>query len=98
MWTPKRLPEEIEGTTYHLQTAPELHGGFRWNTHAITHIYVCATSDISVFSSDGSACGSDGSAELTDEHNRTSILYQLIFELPEVNRDTLSFLILHLHK
>lgn len=36
--------------------------------------------------------------ELPCGDHRTSILYQLVSELPQVNRDTLAFLLLHLHK
>lgn len=36
--------------------------------------------------------------ELNYEDHRTSILYQLVSELPNANRDTLAFLLLHLHK
>eukprot|EP00066_Takifugu_rubripes_P026739 XP_011616005.1 PREDICTED: rac GTPase-activating protein 1-like [Takifugu rubripes] len=37
-------------------------------------------------------------SELTCGDHRTSILYQLVSALPNVNRDTLAFLLLHLHK
>uniref|UniRef100_H3CDT8 Si:ch1073-416j23.1 n=1 Tax=Tetraodon nigroviridis TaxID=99883 RepID=H3CDT8_TETNG len=37
-------------------------------------------------------------SEVTYEDQRTSLLHQLISELPKVNRDTLAFLLLHLHK
>ncbi|XP_037533602.1 rac GTPase-activating protein 1 [Nematolebias whitei] len=33
-----------------------------------------------------------------DEDNRTALLYRVISELPKSNRDTLAFLMLHLHK
>lgn len=36
--------------------------------------------------------------ELADEDNSTAIMYQAIAELPKANRDTLAFLLLHLHK
>ncbi|XP_078019645.1 rac GTPase-activating protein 1 isoform X2 [Epinephelus lanceolatus] len=37
-------------------------------------------------------------SELADEDNRTAIMFQAIAELPKTNRDTLAFLMLHLHK
>uniref|UniRef100_A0A3B4UR88 Si:ch1073-416j23.1 n=1 Tax=Seriola dumerili TaxID=41447 RepID=A0A3B4UR88_SERDU len=37
-------------------------------------------------------------SELTDEDNSSAIIYQAIAELPKANRDTLAFLMLHLHK
>lgn len=37
-------------------------------------------------------------SELTDEDNSTAVMYQAIAELPKANRDTLAFLMLHLHK
>ncbi|XP_068161513.1 rac GTPase-activating protein 1 isoform X2 [Antennarius striatus] len=37
-------------------------------------------------------------AEVADEDNSAVILYQAIAELPQTNRDTLAFLMLHLHK
>ncbi|XP_019115359.1 rac GTPase-activating protein 1 isoform X3 [Larimichthys crocea] len=37
-------------------------------------------------------------SELADEDNSAAILYQAIAELPKANRDTLAFLMLHLHK
>uniref|UniRef100_UPI0037E7D5C4 rac GTPase-activating protein 1 n=1 Tax=Semicossyphus pulcher TaxID=241346 RepID=UPI0037E7D5C4 len=37
-------------------------------------------------------------SELNDEDNSTAIMYQAIAELPKANRDTLAFLMLHLHK
>ncbi|XP_050923731.1 rac GTPase-activating protein 1 [Lates calcarifer] len=37
-------------------------------------------------------------SELTDEDNSSAIMYQAISELPKANRDTLAFLMLHLHK
>lgn len=36
VWVPQRLPEEAERATHHLQTAPEVYGGFRWDTHTHT--------------------------------------------------------------
>ncbi|XP_060951229.1 rac GTPase-activating protein 1 [Limanda limanda] len=37
-------------------------------------------------------------SELSDEDNSSSIFYRTIAELPKSNRDTLAFLMLHLHK
>ncbi|XP_047194308.1 rac GTPase-activating protein 1 isoform X2 [Hippoglossus stenolepis] len=37
-------------------------------------------------------------SELSDEDNSSAIFYQTIAELPKSNRDTLAFLMLHLHK
>ncbi|XP_070846753.1 rac GTPase-activating protein 1 [Chaetodon trifascialis] len=37
-------------------------------------------------------------SELADEDNGTAIIYQAIAELPKANRDTLAFLMLHLHR
>ncbi|XP_070708288.1 rac GTPase-activating protein 1 [Pempheris klunzingeri] len=37
-------------------------------------------------------------SELADEDNSAAITYQAIAELPKANRDTLAFLMLHLHK
>ncbi|GLD70956.1 rac GTPase-activating protein 1-like isoform X1, partial [Lates japonicus] len=37
-------------------------------------------------------------SELTDEDNSSAIMYQAISELPKANKDTLAFLMLHLHK
>ncbi|XP_059181234.1 rac GTPase-activating protein 1 [Centropristis striata] len=37
-------------------------------------------------------------SELADEDNSAAIMYQAIAELPKANRDTLAFLMLHLHK
>ncbi len=37
-------------------------------------------------------------SELADEDNSTAVMFQAIEELPKVNRDTLAFLMLHLHK
>ena len=36
--------------------------------------------------------------EASDEEDKKSLLYQSLSELPEANRDTLSFLVLHLQK
>ncbi|XP_030611774.1 rac GTPase-activating protein 1 [Archocentrus centrarchus] len=38
------------------------------------------------------------SSELADEDNCLAIMYQAIAELPKANRDTLAFLMIHLHK
>ncbi|XP_026171898.1 rac GTPase-activating protein 1 [Mastacembelus armatus] len=37
-------------------------------------------------------------SELTDEDDCSAVLWQAVAELPKANRDTLAFLILHLHK
>ncbi|XP_034566594.1 rac GTPase-activating protein 1 isoform X3 [Notolabrus celidotus] len=37
-------------------------------------------------------------SELTDEDNSTAVMYQAIAELPRANRDTLAYIMLHLHK
>ncbi|XP_051272962.1 rac GTPase-activating protein 1 isoform X3 [Dicentrarchus labrax] len=37
-------------------------------------------------------------SELADEDNSMAILYQAVAELPKANRDTLAFLMLHLHR
>ncbi|XP_070783274.1 rac GTPase-activating protein 1 [Enoplosus armatus] len=37
-------------------------------------------------------------SELADEDNSSAVMYQAIAELPKPNRDTLAFLMLHLHK
>ncbi|XP_030256750.1 rac GTPase-activating protein 1 isoform X2 [Sparus aurata] len=37
-------------------------------------------------------------SELTDEDNSTAVMYRTISELPTANRDTLAFLMLHLHR
>ncbi|XP_041818926.1 rac GTPase-activating protein 1 [Chelmon rostratus] len=37
-------------------------------------------------------------SELADEDSSTAVMYQAIAELPKANRDTLAFLMLHLHK
>ncbi|XP_028264227.1 rac GTPase-activating protein 1 isoform X2 [Parambassis ranga] len=37
-------------------------------------------------------------SELADEDNSSAVMYQALAELPKANRDTLAFLMLHLHK
>ncbi|XP_071319359.1 rac GTPase-activating protein 1 isoform X2 [Trachinotus anak] len=37
-------------------------------------------------------------SELPDEDNSSAVIYQAVAELPEANRDTLAFLMLHLHR
>lgn len=37
-------------------------------------------------------------SELTDDKNSSASMYQAVAELPKANRDTLAFLMLHLHR
>ena len=190
MWSAQRLPEEPEGAAGHLQTAPDLHGGFRYEgrccshtetTHSTPHYclfftFACCTEPSSAIlellsghtalqnqkrheEGVSTDCGDhhrDNSSynnttvretkicellppfnwgsclalllrtdrnlrthrwmdrrtdtsshitavflcvsELTDEDNSTAVMYRTISDLPMANRDTLAFLMLHLHR
>lgn len=83
----RKLQEPLITFRLH-QKFMEASGGARTHTHILEHENTGVSGSL----------GFLFIIELTCGDHRTSILYQLVSELPNINRDTLAFLLLHLHK
>lgn len=64
------------------------------NTNCKVNIYRCSYVVVRDHVLTVSVCFS----ELTDDDNSSANMYRAVAELPKANRDTLAFLMLHLHR